>query len=370
MKKYYRWPSNRYHYYDAFKLTNGNKTLEELTPKDVPFSRNLTSNEITARSEANPKIDECAVYNHIKKDLYIFLIDGDAFGTINIIKLIFNVRLLNILSSDTFYVIRNLTTVTSIGGIGNNNTASNNQGHVSNLFLEMNRDIYWQTYVPTGTNDKVDNLIAVELGIIISEFNTSKQNVYITLITNDKAVYELSDVLRMHSNKHNNIKISSIKQGNVQLILKEGFFNTSTKNLDKLCKLDELLTNFNKYFNDRNLIDCSKLFSAHIDSLMPSITKLKSILNQSNTDINTIKKAMDEVISTIKPFELNYNIHTKKSYNSYSHDLDLSQYDFQKLDADNKKANKNMNEIKESLEEINYIYTYNCIHMYVYSCMY
>lgn len=165
MKKNFRYPKQTENYYSFVFSTD---FLDNNLPEDIVFTNLLSEKQKSLVNRAFPYFNDNAVFAPIKKNLKIFLLDADSIGKNNVMSLIINIRFLNILLAKTYYVIYCITT---------------HKGFTAN-FIEQNKDVFRCIFVPTkGVPNKVDNMIALELGSMLYEFSCSEQEADIIIVS-------------------------------------------------------------------------------------------------------------------------------------------------------------------------------------------
>ncbi|MFI3230811.1 MAG: hypothetical protein R3Y29_04580 [bacterium] len=301
-----KMPINKHFYYRLFELSNSKKTIKDITPKEVVFTRNLTPEEILNRNKIMPQVSNKSIYNPINKKLKIFLLDGDAVGRDSLICSVLLIRLLNILSKDTFYIIRNIS----------------NTSPMSNIFSEMNRDIFLQTLVPIGTPNKADNIIAVELGSMIHEFTCSGQKVDILVVSEDKAVLELYEAPNLLNRTAENIFVSSINKTDFINLTKIGIIPAPFYVVVKVCDLDILQLSLKKINPTAHILIFLQVFHNYMHEVKKVFFNIDDILDTSPENLHSI---IDTVNTQISKFDLGSDMspHCTTS-RSYKIPLDLS----------------------------------------------
>ncbi len=138
---------------------------------------NLLSNEEyfnLRKDNLSITYDSSFTYVPSNRKYHIFVIDGDQVSQKRLIEILYTCRYLNMYSSDVFYSVVYVRLTKGIDS------------------PEMFKDILKQIIVPfTGVVNKVDNLLALQIGIISKELELLKQDSSIIVISSDKAVLDI-----------------------------------------------------------------------------------------------------------------------------------------------------------------------------------
>ncbi|MFI3230182.1 MAG: hypothetical protein R3Y29_01335 [bacterium] len=156
--------------------------LEGFKVKDILFFNMLNDKEKEYVLKKYPSILNTFNYVPIKKNLKLFFLDGDQFGINQILSLTWTLRYLNYLSSKDFYALK-------IIKLDNDDTHSK--------VLSFESDIL--TYIPVkfelghNIDNKVDNMIAMDLINTINNLTLIEQPTNIYIVSNDKAILDFQN---------------------------------------------------------------------------------------------------------------------------------------------------------------------------------